>query len=192
GVWALMEACRQLAEWQRAGYRLRMAVNVSARQFRSEGFVAAVDRALRLHEIDPAALELELTESVLIEDRVQAISILEQLKQLGVQIAVDDFGTGYSSLSYLSELPVDCLKIDQSFVVQTQNGGRDTAIAQAIISLGHALGLRVLAEGVETVEQLRFLRQYRCDECQGYLYARPCAADALSGTLAEGSFAVAG
>ena len=189
GIWALMTACGQLAEWQRAGHRLRMAVNVSARQFRSERFVEAVDEALRANQIAPADLELELTESVLIEDRERAIAILERLNALGVQIAVDDFGTGYSSLSYLSGLPVDCLKIDRAFVVRTTSGGRDAAIAQAIISMAHALGLRVLAEGVETTAQLDFLREHRCDECQGFLFARPRAPKALLGALAQGSLA---
>ena len=189
GLWALMSACGQLAEWHRAGYRLRMAVNASARQFRSERFVAAVDQALRANGIEPGYLELELTESVLIEDRDRAIAILEQLKALGVQIAVDDFGTGYSSLSYLSGLPVDCLKIDRVFVVRTTSGGRDAAIAQAIISMAHALGLRVLAEGVETTAQLDFLREHHCDECQGFLFARPRAPRGLLGALAQGSLA---
>jgi diguanylate cyclase (GGDEF)-like protein/PAS domain S-box-containing protein len=187
GVWALGVACRQIAEWHRAGHPLRMAVNVSARQFRSDGFVEAVDRALRTHRVAPRFLELELTESVVIEDRNKAIVILKRLKDLGVQIAVDDFGTGYSSLSYLSGLPIDCLKIDRSFVVQTSAGGRDAAIAHAIISLAHALGLRVLAEGVETVAQLCFLQQHGCDECQGYLFSRPLAASALAGLLKQGS-----
>jgi len=184
GMWGLSEACRQLGEWRRAGHRVRMAVNVSARQFRSDGFAEAVSEALHASAINPALLELELTESALIEDRERAISILRRLKSLGVQVAVDDFGTGYSSLSYLSGLPVDCLKIDRSFVAQTTAGGRDAAIAQAVISLGHALSLRVLAEGVETAEQLQFLRQHQCDECQGYFFARPRPAEALFQRLA--------
>jgi diguanylate cyclase (GGDEF)-like protein/PAS domain S-box-containing protein len=187
GEWALSEACRQLAAWDRqsAGGQ-RVAVNVSARQFRSEGFVEAVAAALRRHSVAPQRLELELTESLLIDDREAAIATLDRLKALGVQIAVDDFGTGYSSLSYLSGLPVDCLKIDRSFVVQTTKGGRDATIAQAIISLGHGLGLRVLAEGVETVEQLEFMRAHGCDECQGYLFARPQPAAALAQALGRG------
>jgi EAL domain-containing protein (putative c-di-GMP-specific phosphodiesterase class I) len=189
GIWALMTACGQLADWRRAGHRVRMAVNVSARQFRSEHFVEAVGEALRANRIEPAFLELELTESVLIEDREKAIATLQRLKDLGVQIAVDDFGTGYSRLSYLAGLPVDCLKIDRSFVVQTTAGGRDAAIAQAIISLAHALGLRVLAEGVETAGQLDFLREHSCDECQGFLFARPRPAEALLAALAQGSLA---
>lgn len=187
GLWVLQESCRQLNAWHRAGYRVRVAVNVSAQQFRREGFVEAVREALGAHAIDPAFFELELTESVLIEDRERAIATLQRLKGLGLQIAVDDFGTGYSSLSYLSGLPVDRLKIDRSFVVQTGTGGRDAAIAQAIVSLGHTLGLQVLAEGVETTEQLHFLRQHRCDECQGYLFARPRPPDALLGVLNAGA-----
>jgi len=187
GSWALMDAAQKAAQWHAAGNRVRMAVNVSARQFRHEGFVQAVGSALRRHAMDPALLELELTESALIEDREKAISILQELKRLGVQIAVDDFGTGYSSLSYLSGLPVDCLKIDRAFVMRVAKGGRDAAIAQAIISMGHALGLRVLAEGVETAEQLEFLRAHGCDEGQGYLFARPASAESVSALVSQGN-----
>jgi len=186
GVWALMEAARTLAGWRQAGRAVRVAVNVSARQFRSSGFVEAVGRALRAHELDPASLELELTESALIDDPDRAVAILKALKGLGVHIAVDDFGTGYSSLSYLSGLPVDCLKIDRAFVMNAGKGGRDDAIAQAVISLGHTLGLTVVAEGVETVAQLQFLRAHRCDIGQGYHFSRPVAADAASDLLARG------
>src|SRR5216684_334519 len=184
GEWALSTACRQFSEWDANGYPApRVAVNVSARQFRSPGFVDMVARSLRERRINPSRLELELTESVLIDNREEAVAVLGQLKTLGVQIAVDDFGTGYSSLSYLSGLPVDCLKIDRSFVVQTTDGGRGAAIAQAIISLGHSLRLRVLAEGVETPEQLEFLRRHGCNEYQGYLFSRPCAVEAVTGLL---------
>jgi hypothetical protein len=150
-----------------------------------------VARTLRGRRINPSRLELELTEGVLIDNREEAVAVLGQLKALGVQIAVDDFGTGYSSLSYLSGLPIDCLKIDRSFVVQTTDGGRGAAIAQAIISLGHSLRLRVLAEGVETPEQLEFLRRHGCNEYQGYLFSRPCTVDAASGLLLRGAVASA-
>ena len=190
GGFALAEACRQLSAWHAAGAKApRIAVNVSARQFRSAGFVEAVSRALREHAIAAERLEIELTESVLIQDRQAALAVLNGLKALGVQIAIDDFGTGYSSLSYLSGLPVDCLKIDRSFVVQTTKGGRDASIAQAIISLAHSLGLRVLAEGVETAEQLEFLKAHGCNECQGYLFARPQPAAALADALHRGKLA---
>jgi diguanylate cyclase (GGDEF)-like protein len=188
GEWALLTACRQLSKWDGIGCSApRIAVNVSARQFRSAGFVDMVARALREWGIYPSRLELELTEGVLIDDPKQAIEILQQLKLLGIQIAIDDFGTGYSSLSYLSALPVDCLKIDRSFVIQTTTGGRQAAIVQAVISMGHALGMRVLAEGVETFEQLEFLRRHGCNECQGYLFARPRAEDAIREVLAAGT-----
>ena len=180
GAFAIGEGVRRLAAWDHAGLApLRMAVNVSARQFKNEGFVDQVDHALRAGGVDPRRLEIELTEGVLVENREEAICILKRLKALGVQVAVDDFGTGYSSLSYLSFLPIDCLKIDRSFVHRVTEGGRDAAIAQAIISLAHALGLRVLAEGVETAAQAEFLRLHGCDECQGFHYARALRADAV-------------
>jgi diguanylate cyclase (GGDEF)-like protein/PAS domain S-box-containing protein len=185
GEWALQEGCRQLARWRDP--KLRMAINVSPRQFRSAGFVEAVAAALKAHRIEAPRLELELTEGVLIEDREQAVAILQRLKAIGVKIAIDDFGTGYSSLSYLSGLPIDCLKIDRAFVIQVGKGGRDAAIAQAIISLAHSLGLRVLAEGVETEAQADFLRAHGCDEAQGYLFARPCAPEAAAPLLAADS-----
>jgi diguanylate cyclase (GGDEF)-like protein len=188
GEWALSTACRQLSAWDASGHPApRVAVNVSARQFRSPGFADMVARSLRERGICASRLELELTEGVLIDNREEAVAILSQLKTLGVQIAVDDFGTGDSSLSYLSGLPIDCVKIDKSFVVQTTKGGRDAAIAQAIISLGHSLGLRVLAEGVETPEQLEFLRRHGCNEYQGYLFSRPCAVDAVTEFLVGGT-----
>jgi EAL domain-containing protein (putative c-di-GMP-specific phosphodiesterase class I) len=185
GEWALRESCRQLSGWKDP--RLRVAVNVSPRQFRGPGFADAVSRALAEHGIEGRRLEIELTEGVLIEDRDQAVAILQRLKDLGVQIAIDDFGTGYSSLSYLSGLPIDCLKIDRAFVIRIGKGRRDAAIVQAIISLAHSLGMRVLAEGVETAEQADFLRAHGCDEAQGYLFARPCAAPEAARLLAADS-----
>ena len=185
GLWALSEAVQRTAQWHDAGWPVRVAVNVSARQFRRDGFVHAVGNALSTHDLPPGSLELELTESALIDDRDKALGILQDLKRLGVQIAVDDFGTGYSSLSYLSGLPVDCLKIDRAFVVRLDKGGRDAALAQAIVSMGHALGMRVLAEGVETTEQLQILRAQGCDEGQGYLFAKPAPADEV-GELLKG------
>jgi len=180
GEFALVQGCRQIGFWDRAGLaELRLAVNVSAQQFRSPGFVEAVTRVLWATELDPRRLELELTESVLVDNRDEAILILKRLKALGVQIAIDDFGTGYSSLSYLSRLPIDCLKIDRSFINRVHEHGHDAAIAQAVISLAHSLGLRVIAEGVETAEQREFLRAHACDQGQGYLFSHPVPPDAI-------------
>jgi len=188
GEFALAESCRQLRAWGDAALaELRLAVNVSARQFRSPGFVNAVERALRAASLEPRNLELELTEGVLVESRDRTVSVLHGLKELGVQIAVDDFGTGYSSLSYLSRLPIDCLKIDRTFVSQAHRHGQDAAITQAVISLAHSLGVRVIAEGVETVEQLEFLRMHRCDQAQGYLFSPAVHPEAMAQLLAAGS-----
>jgi len=188
GEFALTEGCRRIRAWSDAGFAsLRLAVNVSAQQFRSAGFVEAVGRALRSAGLEPACLELELTESVLVENREEAADILKRLKALGVQIAVDDFGTGYSSLSYLSRLPIDCLKIDRSFVSRVHERGHDAAITQAVISLAHSLAVRVIAEGVETVEQLEFLRMHRCDQGQGYLFSPAVDPGAMAKLLAAGT-----
>jgi EAL domain-containing protein (putative c-di-GMP-specific phosphodiesterase class I) len=188
GEFALAESCRQIRAWGDAALaELRLAVNVSARQFRSPGFVKAVERALRAASLEPRSLELELTEGVLVESRDRTVAVLNSLKELGVQIAVDDFGTGYSSLSYLSRLPIDCLKIDRSFVSRAHQHGHDAAITQAVISLAHSLGLRVIAEGVEIVEQLEFLRMHGCDQAQGYLFSPAVHPEAVAQLLAAGS-----
>ena len=188
GEFALTEGCRRIRTWNDAGFAsLRLAVNVSAQQFRSPDFVEVVGRAVRAAELEPACLELELTEGVLVENREEASDILKRLKALGVQIAVDDFGTGYSSLSYLSRLPIDCLKIDRSFVSRVHEKGHDAAITQAVISLAHSLAVRVIAEGVETVEQMEFLRTHRCDQAQGYLFSPAVDPEAMAKLLAAGS-----
>lgn len=179
GDWALATACNQLKEWDRERGKpgtLKVAVNVSARQFRSKGFPEMVGRVLRASGLDPARLELELTESVLVHDHAEAVTILNQLDELGVKIALDDFGTGYSNLSYLSRLPLHYLKIDQSFVQRSLADNNDAEIVRAIISLSDSLGLKVIAEGIETEEQLEFLRTHKCDVGQGYLFSRPLPA----------------
>jgi diguanylate cyclase (GGDEF)-like protein/PAS domain S-box-containing protein len=187
GKFALVQACRQIAAWDKAGLlALRVAVNVSARQFHSPGFIDMVDTVLREAGVSPKSIEIELTESVLVEDQDKVITILKDLKSIGMQISVDDFGTGYSSLSYLSRLPIDCLKIDQSFVSRIAGDGNDAAIAKAIISLAHALGLRVIAEGVETAGQLEFLGSHHCDEVQGYLFSRPVHPDQIAPLVIAG------
>src|SRR5213082_1264850 len=187
GAFALAESCRQIRVWGDAGSaELRLAVNVSARQFRSPGFVNTVERALRASGLAPRNLELELTEGVLVESRDRTVTVLKGLKELGVQIAVDDFGMGYSSLSYLSRLPIYCLKIDRTFVSQARRR-QDAAITQTVILLAHSLGVRVIAEGVETVEQLDFLRMHRCDQAQGYFFSPAVHPGAMAQLLAAGS-----
>jgi len=190
GEWVLRQACRQVRAWQRAGLpALRVAVNLSARQFQGRELLRTVAGALVDSGLAAQYLELELTESILMRDLEETIVTLRGLKALGVQIAIDDFGTGYSSLSYLKRLPLDRLKIDRSFIGDLGDNADDAVIIQAIISLGHSLGLTVIAEGVETVEQLAFLRDQGCDEIQGYWLSPPLPADSaeqwLTRPLAE-------
>ncbi len=174
GQWVLREACAQAQSWVRAGLPVStMAVNVSAIEFRNEKFLEKVFAILEDTSLDPKSLELELTESVLMKRAESTESILKALKTKGVQLAIDDFGTGYSSLSYLHKFPVDVLKIDQSFVRQITSAFEDTTIVTAIISMGRSLKLRVVAEGVESQEELDFLKAHQCDEAQGYYFSRP-------------------
>jgi diguanylate cyclase (GGDEF)-like protein/PAS domain S-box-containing protein len=174
GNWVLHEACKQARAWVDAGLPLgTMAVNISAMQLRDENFVESVFAILKDTGLNPSSLELELTESVLMKHAESAASILKALRARGVQLAVDDFGTGYSSLSYLRKFPIDTLKIDQSFVGQITTVPDETIIVSAVIGMGRSLKLRVIAEGVETQEQLAFLQAQQCDEAQGYLFSRP-------------------
>jgi diguanylate cyclase (GGDEF)-like protein/PAS domain S-box-containing protein len=177
GEWVLREACRQAAAWQRSGLpELVMAVNLSAVQFRRGNVEETVLRALAQSGLAPAALELELTESILIQDVEQVLASVRRLKQLGVKLSIDDFGTGYSSLSYLKRFDIDKLKIDQSFIRDLARDPDDAAIVRAIIQMAHSLGLKAIAEGVETPDLPQQLRAFGCDEAQGYLYARPMPA----------------
>ncbi|MGC1583214.1 MAG: EAL domain-containing protein, partial [Candidatus Acidiferrales bacterium] len=174
GNWVLGEACRQARAWQDAGLAFgTVAVNISAMEFRNEHFLEGVFKILNDTGLNPRSLELELTESVLMKRAEATESILKTLRARGVQVAVDDFGTGYSSLSYLRRLPIDALKIDQSFVRQITTVADDTTIVTAVIGMGRSLNLRVVAEGVETQEQLAFLQAHECDEAQGYYFSRP-------------------
>jgi diguanylate cyclase (GGDEF)-like protein/PAS domain S-box-containing protein len=174
GNWVLREACKQARAWVDAGLPLgTMAVNISAMEFRDENFLEGVFAILKDTGLDPRSLELELTESVLMKRAESTESILRKLRARGVQLAVDDFGTGYSSLSYLRKFPIDALKIDQSFVRQITTAPGETTIVTAVISMGRSLNLRVVAEGVETQEELKFLQAHHCDEAQGYYFSRP-------------------
>ncbi len=174
GTWVLREACQQAQAWVAAGLPMgTMAVNISAIQLREENFVDGVFATLKETRLDPKFLEVELTESVLMKHAEYTASVLKALRAGGVQVAVDDFGTGYSSLSYLRKFPIDALKIDQSFVSQITTVPDETIIVKAVISMGRSLKLRVIAEGVETQEQLAFLQAHQCDEAQGYYFSRP-------------------
>jgi EAL domain-containing protein (putative c-di-GMP-specific phosphodiesterase class I) len=170
GEWAIGEACAQARAWQQSVRAdLRMSINISVRQVRDGArLYAAVERAIRATGIDAATLELELTESHLMQDIPENAALLTRLGELGVGIAIDDFGTGYSSLSYLKKLPVDAIKIDGSFVRDMEDDPNDEAIIQAILAMAHSLGLSVVAEGVETAAQLASLRALGCDEYQGF------------------------
>ena len=188
GDWVLRTACAQARAWQLAGHGpLRLAVNLSARQFKQKNLLHAVAQALADTGFDAACLELELTESMVMHDVEQATAIMAKLKALGVQLSIDDFGTGYSSLAYLRHFPIDVLKIDKTFVNDITHSMDDAAIVRAIISLAHSLRLKVIAEGVETEQQLAFLRRHGCDQMQGYLFSRPLAAPAFETLLLEGS-----
>jgi diguanylate cyclase (GGDEF)-like protein/PAS domain S-box-containing protein len=174
GNWVLREACKRARSWLEAGLPpVTIAVNISAMEFRDDHFLEGVFAILEETGFDPRSLALELTESVLMKRAESAESILKALKARGVQVAVDDFGTGYSSLSYLRKFPIDALKIDQSFIRQITTSPDETSIVTAIISMGRSLGLRVIAEGVETQQEMSFLQAHRCDEAQGYYFGRP-------------------
>jgi len=184
GDWVLHEACRQNKAWQDAGMPpISVCVNVSARQFRDKAWVERVARALAETGLAPRYLELELTESLLMHDVSHTVATMRELQAMGVHFSIDDFGTGYSSLSALKSFPVARLKIDQSFVRNLPNDVNERSIATAVISLGQKLHMRVIAEGVETAEQMEFLRSHDCDEVQGYHFSRPVGADAVADLL---------
>ena len=184
GTWVLNEACRQARAWQEAGLPpLVMAVNLSAEQFKRAELVNTVINALVLSDLDTHWLELELTESILIQDAETTLATIRRLKTLGVKLSVDDFGTGYSSLAYLKRFAVDKLKIDQSFVRDLETDPDDAAIVRAIIQMAHSLKLKTIAEGVENEELASLLRMFHCDEIQGYWYARPMPAVAMEAFL---------
>ncbi len=186
GDWVVQAACRQNKAWQDAGLPpITMAVNVSARQFRQVEWIDRVAEALRTSGLAASSLELELTESLIMQDLKQAVEKMQQLRAMGLALAIDDFGTGYSSLGSLKRFPLARLKIDRSFVQDIATDEDDKAIVMAVIELGHRLNLKVLAEGVETEEQLAFLRQCRCDEMQGYLFSRPVPAAEIAVLLAR-------
>ncbi len=179
GEWVLRHCCTQVRTWQQEGIvdeSVKLAVNISNRQIQANNFLEILESTLHDSQLAPSCLELELTESTVMDDPKSTINMFNKIHTLGVEIAVDDFGTGYSSLNYLRQLPLDCLKIDQSFVKDISVDRNDEAIVKAIIGLSHTLGLKVVAEGVESETQSHFLREHNCDTLQGYLFGRPIPA----------------
>jgi len=186
GAWVLRTACAQMKAWHDAGHAwLRVAVNLSPRQFQDRGLVAVVEQVLQETGFPPNLLDLEITESTAMQNVELSLAILTRLKEMGIRISIDDFGTGHSSLSYLKRFPIDTVKIDQGFVRDLTND--DAAIISAVISMARALNLRVIAEGVETEEQLAFLRREQCAEMQGFLYSQPLAAAEFEQALRAGA-----
>jgi EAL domain-containing protein (putative c-di-GMP-specific phosphodiesterase class I) len=178
GRWVLLEACKQARFWSDAGVgAVPVAVNVSAAEFGSKDFLSGVRSVLIATGVEPANLELELTETVLMRDPESAVEKLRALKAIGVHLAIDDFGTGFSSFTYLQRFPVDTLKLDQSFVQEISEDHTDATILSAMINLGNSLGRRVIAEGVETRAQLKFLQHHGCGQGQGYYFSRPILAE---------------
>ena len=187
GEWVLLTAVQQVADWQLAGIAIvPVAVNLSVVQFRQDKLYETVCQALRISKLAPSMLELEMTEGIAMENSERTISVLNKLHELGVSLSIDDFGTGYSSLSYLKRFKIDTLKIDQSFVRDLGQDPEDAAIITAIIAMAHSLGFRTIAEGVETQEQLNFLREKQCDEIQGYFFSKPVPAEEFVQLLRNG------
>ncbi|AZZ94877.1 EAL domain-containing protein [Hahella sp. KA22] len=185
GRWVLNEACRQMKAWRDSGCRSTpISVNISALEFRNKGFLDSINDILAQYQLPAGLLKLELTESILMHDIKSSINVLDELKSIGVLLSIDDFGTGYSSLSYLQRLPIDTLKIDQSFVRDLTTEKDDATIVSAVIGMGKNLGQKVIAEGVETLEQLNILRSYLCDEGQGFQFSRPLSANDYARFLA--------
>jgi diguanylate cyclase (GGDEF)-like protein len=185
--WVLQAACQQLKAWHREGFAdLRVSVNLSARQFRKRGLVEGIERILRNVELPPEYLCLEITESNVMQNVDDTIRILNELKAMGVILSIDDFGTGYSSLNYLKRFPIDILKVDRSFVKGIPNDRDDTAISTAIVVLAQSMELVVVAEGVETLEQIDFLQSLNCNEMQGFYFSKPVTADSLTQLLKSG------
>jgi EAL domain-containing protein (putative c-di-GMP-specific phosphodiesterase class I) len=186
GAWVIEQACRQIACWaQDEAGPLPVAVNVASPQFSDSTLVDTVAAALQRHQIDPALLSLEVTETALMEDLARTAATLSTLWSMGVRIAIDDFGTGYSSLAYLRRFPVDTLKIDIAFIRELPNNADDAAVVRAIIAMAHSLKLKVVAEGVESAEQLAYLAEHGCDLIQGYYFSRPVPADMMTQLLRQ-------
>jgi len=186
GDWVLRTACAQMREWRDRGLDLpRLSINLSPRQFQQQDLVDTVRRVLEETHLEAKALDIEITEGTAMANAEATIETLHALRELGCSISIDDFGTGYSSLSYLKRFPITCVKIDGAFVRDLTRNDGDAAIVSAVIAIARSLKLRVIAEGVETEEQLTFLRRRRCDAAQGYYFSRPVAAEGLAAYMGE-------
>ena len=184
GTWVLREACRQTAQWHKMGYPgLQVAVNVSAEQFIADDFIDLVYASLTDNHLEPASLELEVTESVGMNDMSLVVDRLDTLRKNEISIAIDDFGTDYSSLQYLEDLPLDCLKIDRAFVLKLEKSDKGKSLANTIVLMARSFNLKTVAEGVESEEQLRRVIDLGCDYIQGYYYSKPVSADELPATI---------
>jgi EAL domain-containing protein (putative c-di-GMP-specific phosphodiesterase class I) len=186
GEWVLRRACLDLKAWQAAGLKPGpVAVNLSARQFRQHDLDQRIKALVAGAGVDPALIELEITESHLMQDPHHAIRIMRSLREAGMSIAIDDFGTGYSSLAYLTRFPVAALKIDRSFVSDVKDDAQDAAIVRTIIEMAHTLGFTVVAEGIENEYQAEYLRAHGCEQAQGFLFARPMPAEDFAVRLSK-------
>ena len=185
GQWVLRQACADAAGWARDGRALGVAVNLSPVQFKNPALLDLVAQVLAHSGLAPELLELEVTESALIDNSAAAITTLHAMRRMGVQIALDDFGTGYSSLSYLTRMPISNLKLDRSFISGLPGGGENTAVVRAVVAMAGGMGIQVTAEGVETIEQARALKLMACDTLQGYYFSEPVPAGALAALLAR-------
>jgi EAL domain-containing protein (putative c-di-GMP-specific phosphodiesterase class I) len=184
GAWVLARACEQQRKWIEQGLPpLRVAVNLSPRQFLHRHLIDDIVKVIKETNADTSCLELEITESTVMHNAQRAAALLAQLKEMGIRVAIDDFGTGYSSLAYLKRFPIDSLKIDRSFVADVPGDSGNTAITQAIMAMAHSLGLKVIAEGVESEEQFAFLRAHGCEELQGYFFSKPVTAEEATAML---------
>ncbi|HYS88051.1 MAG TPA: EAL domain-containing protein, partial [Bradyrhizobium sp.] len=184
GEWVLKTACEQSRQWRDQGIPgVRVAVNLSARQFAQKTLLQDVAKIIAQSGLTPESLELEITESMVMHNAEHARETLEKLKAMGVSLSIDDFGTGYSSLAYLKRFPIDCIKVDRSFIKDIPVDVDDMAITKGVIALGHSLRLKVVAEGVETVEQRDFLQTNDCDELQGFFFSKPLPAEEVTALL---------
>jgi diguanylate cyclase len=192
GRWVLKEACRQAQEWKaRGGRTVGISVNVSAYQLGRDDFAADVRSSLEESGLDPAALMIEITETTVMRDVAVACEHLREIKALGASVAVDDFGTGYASLSQLQQMPADILKVDRSFIAALEDGGQSRDLLQAILGVGHSMSLSVIAEGIETEEQLRTVTEMGCEMAQGFLIGRPSPAEVIEGLLRSAPHGIA-